>query len=260
MVPSNAQAATAHWSKWEHYCRTLQLDPTLQNIMDPIPYLQVFAYRFRHGRINTTQQPVCSRTVEGALRSIGQTFSSVGAPDPRFTTQGALDFHLKRMLSCYSKQDSPPAHVKPITVPILWHISAQAHLATDPVNQALADMICLAFFFLLRPGKYTGSSSDNQPFTLQDVEFYVGGVRLDKFTPPPDLLLLATFITLEFTTQKNSPRGGHWSWPQRQPPFLPCHRCCPPGPSLAHFCRPAFSAPSLLPSPCDQAPYPHHAP
>lgn len=83
------------------------MDPTLQDLQDPIPFLQVFAYRFRHGLINTSQRPVRSRTVEGALRSVGQTLASVGSPDPRFTAQGKLDFRLKRMLAGYSRQDDP---------------------------------------------------------------------------------------------------------------------------------------------------------
>ena len=207
VVPSNAQAATAHWSKWSAFCTALGVDPTLQNIADPIPYLQVFAYHFRHGQINTTKCPVWSRTVEGALRSVGQAFSSVGSPDPRYTPQGKLDFRLQRMLTCYGKQDPPPMRVKPIPVPILQHIMAQAYLTADLVNQALADMICLAFFFLLRPGEYTGTTSDTQPFCLQDVQFYLGGIHLDKFLVSPDALLSATFVTLEFTTQKNSVRG-----------------------------------------------------
>jgi hypothetical protein len=73
------------------------------------------------------------------------------SPDPRNTQQGKLDFQLvKRMLACYSgEEDPPPNPVKPIPVPILRHIMAQADIAADPVNQAIADMICLSFFFLL---------------------------------------------------------------------------------------------------------------
>jgi hypothetical protein len=131
----------------------------------------------------------------------------MGSPDPRYTAQGKLEFRLKRMLACYAKEDPPPDRVKPIPVPILRHIMAQANLAQNTVNQAVADMICLAFFFLLRPGEYTGTSSDTQPFHFKDVEFYLGGLRLDKNTCTADQLLAATFVTLEFTTQKNSVRG-----------------------------------------------------
>ena len=84
---------------------------------------------------------------------------------------------------------------------------AQAVLAADPVNLALADMICLAFFFLLRPGEYTGTASETQPFQLSDVRFTLGNLPLSTATASQDQLLTATFVTLEFTTQKNSVRG-----------------------------------------------------
>jgi hypothetical protein len=151
VVPSRAKEAVAHWGKWEAFCDEINVDPTLQDVADPIPFLQVFAWRFRTGKINTTRRRVRIRTVEGALRSVGQTLTGMGSLDPQNTLQGKFDFRLKQMLSCYSREDPPPNRVKPIPVPILRHIMAQADLAADPVNQAIADMICLAFFFLLRP-------------------------------------------------------------------------------------------------------------
>jgi hypothetical protein len=207
VVPSSAGAASGHWQLWSTFCASLALDPTLCDVPDPIPYLQVFALRYRRGHINTSRRPVRSRTVEGALRSVGQTLTAVGAPDPRFTAQGDLDFRLRRMFQGYAKADDPPTRVKPVPVPILQHVMAQAILAHDPVNLALADMICLAFFFLLRPGEYTGTVSETQPFHLADVRFTLGHLPLSTATATPDQLLTATFVTLEFTTQKNSVRG-----------------------------------------------------
>jgi hypothetical protein len=144
----------------------------------------------------------------GCLRERWPNAHGNGVPGPtEHPTRRKLDFRLKRMLACYSRKDPPPNRVKPIPVPILRHIMKQADLAADPVNQAIADMICLAFFFLLRPGEYTGTSSETQPFTFQDVSFYLGDLRLDKATATVEQLLAATFVTMEFTTQKNSVRG-----------------------------------------------------
>ena len=42
--------------------------------------------------------------------------------------------------------------------------------------KAIADMIIIAFFYLLRPGEYTDSASDTTPFTLADVQLFVGHV------------------------------------------------------------------------------------
>jgi hypothetical protein len=131
----------------------------------------------------------------------------VGAQDPRLNPVGQIDFRLRRQLAAYARLDDPPARVKPVPVPILRHVMAQAALANDPVAQALADMLCIAFFFLLRPGEYTGTVSDTQPFQLRDVRFFLGDLSLNCATTPAPQLLSASFVTLEFTTQKNSVRG-----------------------------------------------------
>jgi hypothetical protein len=68
-------------------------------------------------------------------------------------------------------------------------------------------MICLAFFFLLRPGEYTGTPSETTPFTLQDIQCWVGQQRYLATTIPLDELPRLTFVTLTFTTQKNGVRG-----------------------------------------------------
>jgi hypothetical protein len=111
------------------------------------------------------------------------------------------------MLAGYSRQDAPPSRVKPLPVPILRHVMAQAVLSQTPFDQAQADLICLAFFFLLRPGEYAGASSDARPFLFSNVHLFFGNQRLDSATAPADHLLTATFVTLEFTSQKNGVAG-----------------------------------------------------
>ena len=207
VVPSRAASTSAQWALWESYCQDIGIPPSLQDVHDPVPYLQVFAYRYRHGIINPSRRPVRSRTVEGALRSVGQTLASVGAPDPRLSPQGRVDFRLQRMLSGYTRTDSPPQRVKPIPVPILRHSMQIAVLSGPAFDLARADMTCLAFFFLLRPGEYAGDTPTAHPFLLRDVRFFMGNLPLHHATAPPDRLLNATFATLEFTTQKNGVRG-----------------------------------------------------
>jgi hypothetical protein len=68
-------------------------------------------------------------------------------------------------------------------------------------------MIVLAFFFLLRPGEYTGTPSDTTPFTLQDVQLWIGHQRFLATTIPIQDLSRVTFVALTFTTQKNGVRG-----------------------------------------------------
>jgi hypothetical protein len=116
------------------------------------------------------------------------------------------------MLRAFKKEDPPPNRVKPVPIQVLRHIAARAHTWNDPVQLATADMIILAFFFLLRPGEYTANNSDTSPFRLQDVQFFIGPTRLDATVATPELIRQATFATLTFTNQKNGVCGeviGH---------------------------------------------------
>ena len=222
VVSSRAAAAVGHWETWCTFCTGLGVDPTLQEYEDPIPFLQVFVYRYRNGIIAPSRKGVRSRTVEDALRSVGQTFASVGTQDPRLNTLGKIDFRIQRQLACYTRQDPPPNRVKPVPVPILMHIVSTALTGGNIFQIATADMIALAFFYLLRPGEYTGTRTESTPFRLCDVQLFQGSARLNLPTASDAALLSATFASLTFTTQKNGVKGeviglGHSGNPEFSP-------------------------------------------
>ena len=72
----------------------------------------------------------------------------------------------------------------------------------DPHFTCIADMIGLAFFFLLRPGEYANSPSDSSPFELRDVQLFRGQQRLNLAVASDAELLTATFSILTFCDQK----------------------------------------------------------
>ena len=82
---------------------------------------------------------------------------------------------------------------------------AQQHATTEAL--AIINMLCLAFFFLCRPGEYTAPTADNATFRLEDVTIYVGNPRVLAPAATPFDLDRATFVTLTFTNQKNAVRG-----------------------------------------------------
>ena len=167
----------------------------------------MFAERYRTGKLAPRNKPVKSRTVEGALRAVGQAFTSMGAPDPRLTSSGKTEFRLARQLRGYSKADDPPSRVKPIPIQVIHHAANLARQHGTIESQAIMNMICMAFFFLCRPGEYTAPTHDNTPFRLCDVTFYIGLRRILAPDASPDDLARATFVCLTFTTQKNGVRG-----------------------------------------------------
>ena len=127
-------------------------DPLLKTVEDKIPILQVFLRRVRFGRCAADKHQVKSRTAEEYIRSVAQTYLSLGAKDPRINDgESDIDFRIRRMLNAYNKKDPPPNRVKPIPVQVIRRILLLAK--NNPTDKALvmeADMIALAFFFLLR--------------------------------------------------------------------------------------------------------------
>jgi len=197
------------WNIWCSFCEDIGADPLLQCLADPIPVLQVFALRYRRGDISASGAPTQKRQVEEALRSVGQALAAMGLPDPRFVRfSSSLDFRLKRQFAGYQRLDPPPKRVKPIPLPVLQFAAAAALRRNNPIAEALSNLIILAFFYLLRPGEYAFSSSEEAaPFRLQDVHLFCGQTKLDTLNTPLEALPSATFCGLEFTNQKNGVRG-----------------------------------------------------
>ena len=201
------RATALHWDRWRTFCVNMAIDPLLQTISDPVFLLQIFAVRYRSGEIAPSGGKVRSRTVEASIRAIGQTIAGVGARDPRLNDSTTVDFRLTRMWASYKRVDAPPKRVKPVPICIIRHILGIAVAANHTATSAIAAMVVLAFFFLLRPGEYTSGSSESTPFTLADVQMFIGSVRLDHMTCPYAMLHRSTFTSLEFTNQKNGIRG-----------------------------------------------------
>jgi hypothetical protein len=139
---------------------------------------------------------------------VGQGFARLGAQDPRLNSSGSIDFRLQHQLAGYAKADPPPARVKPIPLSIVMCCLNLARAEATVSNCAVADMICLAFFFLCRPGEYTVSPKpESSPFLLEDLQLFVGNYRLNVFACSATDLDSATFVSLTFTNQKNCVRG-----------------------------------------------------
>jgi hypothetical protein len=128
--------------------------------------------------------------------------ASLGAPDIRLNQQGHVHYVLQQQLKGYTRHDAPASRVKPIPFTIVDHTNVHA---LTPKDQATADIATLGFFFLLRPGEHTHSTTgaDTQPFRLQDVTFRINAATVNAATGPINLFSLATFVTLTFTKQKN---------------------------------------------------------
>jgi hypothetical protein len=209
VATSRATKTTNTWKLWLEFCNTHELDPRFPTNPDPVPYLQVFGQRLRDGRLSPGNRPVRASTVADTIRMVGQTYKQLGTRDIRLDkTTGQLDFRLQRQLKAFEKQDPAPTRVKPIPFQLVHHTVTTAHKHGQPSNatQATADMICIAFFFLLRPGEYT-YTKNSTPFRLQDVLLYIGQRQLRPHEISAVELNTITAVSLCFTTQKNGVKG-----------------------------------------------------
>jgi hypothetical protein len=151
----------------------------------------------------------------------------MGYSDPRLLPSGKLQFRLSRQLSSYNKSDLPPSRVKPILTSVLLQTIRILRLADHPRATAIADLLTLGFYFLLRPGEYANTpNAESTPFRSQDIHLHAGPTRLSHLLCPLQTLDSATFVCLEFTNQKNGVRGeliglGRSS----NPTFCPVQSC-----------------------------------
>lgn len=200
-----ASSAIKHYQQWLSFTDELGLDPFLEAFTDKVPFLQVFGQRIREGELALNKDPIRARSVEDYLRSVAQTFLAMGSDDPRLNTAGKTDFRISRMIAAWKKEDPPANRVKPIPIQVIRRIAFIAQSLPEDAHtlRATADMIIIAFFYLLRPGEYTDSPSDTTPFSFGDVQLLLGHQRLDLLTCPIALLKEARGGSLTFTTQKN---------------------------------------------------------
>jgi len=213
-----SQRTSSHddtWALWLTFCAQHHVDALLATVTDPIPYLQVFAQRYRDGRLAKNGLPVRSRTVEDTLRAIGQTMASMGAPDRRLIAPNTLDYRLSQQLAGWRRADPAPQRVTPASLRLIDHAHALAILSPSPLQHAVVDMAYIAFFYLNRPGEYAQPTSPDclsAPFRLCDVEFSIGLRVFNASVASLDDIRHATFASLIFSNQKNAVRGekiGH---------------------------------------------------
>jgi hypothetical protein len=161
------------------------VDPYLQTWDDPISIIQVFGERNHDGRLAPLHNALKARRVEDALRAVGQAHVRLGAPDPHKDHHGDIDFRIQRQINAYNKR---------------------YYAARDVASVSIAGMICIAFFFLLRPGEYTGTTSDDTIFRLQNMGLYIRDRKLNLFQCSGAELNAATSVSYTFTTHKNGTR------------------------------------------------------
>jgi hypothetical protein len=138
--------------------------------------------------------------VEKALRHVAQTLQLAGYDDPRKTYGSKeLDLLFRHLLKSYKDDDPAPKPQLALPVPVIQTASSRYEPHYSPRNRAISDLLCMAFFFLLRVGEYTmpspGTITRTVQFRIKDVRLWRNGLLLDNYAPRAQLMT-ADAVTL----------------------------------------------------------------
>ena len=80
----------------------------------------------------------------------------------------------------------------------------------SPRDQAIADVAWITFFFFLWPREYCAGGTDtvSTPFTLRDMQFFVGTQPTQSTKASPATCSATTFFSLLFMMKKHYVKGG----------------------------------------------------
>jgi integrase len=202
-----------NWQHWIEFCSGARRDPYLVNDSKEVQQnlLIAFTQRVRRGYYGRGAR-VQAQTPETALRHVAQTLVLAGYPDPR-RSYGAkeLDLPFSRLLHSYKTDDPPPHPQLALPVSAIESIVVYQHQRRTRIHTVLADLLTLAFFFLLRPGEYCFPNGRTRTRTVQfrrqDIRLYKDGNVLSH-TLPLATLLTADGVRLYLDNQKNGTRGA----------------------------------------------------
>jgi hypothetical protein len=156
-----------YWKAWLKHCR-LYPDNHRGNGLPPANIdnmFLTFAVAVREGKFGLGRQ-VKVQSVAVALRSVAQKYVLGGHPDPRRASpaEHALDLPIARILKRFDDED--PAPEPKLAVPVSTITAVAKKYNFTKHHAAVADMVVVAFFYLLRIGEYTSPSNTHPKRTI----------------------------------------------------------------------------------------------
>jgi hypothetical protein len=157
---------------------------------------------------------VQSSTVSSAITAIGQTIAMACNDNPTKVV-GLEKFlpALQVMIEAYSKEDPPTRKMLLVEVDMPELLVEMGYGKPGTLHaQAIGDLALIAFYYLLRVGKYMAKGKRNNikqtvQFKFKDVSFFkwnkAGILVCLPWDAPPSLIMMADISTLKLDNQKN---------------------------------------------------------
>jgi len=218
VVAQTQKVRLRYWTHWSHFCRTVHnnVDPFLDGVSKAkrVALLEAFARYIREGNAGRGHT-VRAGSVQDALCAVGKIFELDLRPNPIYQ-EGTYRHYWEPLNSILRKyrRDDPRSHPQlavPVTLP--QHLLQQTRSATQPpcpFSQAKADLVNIAFYYLLHVGEYThprSTSTNAKPFKVCDVTFRTANGTLIPNHSPQATLLTAAEATIRMPNQKNGTKG-----------------------------------------------------
>jgi hypothetical protein len=172
--------------------------------------LLTFAVVVREGQYSIGCQ-VKVQSVTATLRAIAQRYILDGHSDPHRASpaQHHLNLPIARLLKKFKDKDPPPQPKLAILVLTIRKIATNYTFSTH--HKAVADLVIIAFFYLLRVGEYTTSLKQEEKRTVPlrkcDTQLWKNGNLLDHELELREQLT-ADSATISNANTKNGTKGA----------------------------------------------------
>ncbi len=201
-----------YWKAWQTHCGLYQYATSKIQVTHILTdRLLTFAVAVREGQYGKGHQ-VQVQFVEFAHRAIAQKHVLDGYPDPRRASpaQQSLDLPIARLLKKYGDEDPPPEPKLAVPISTITAIAEKyrwtAHLS------AVADLVIIAFFYLLRVGEYTSPATPRKKRTIPlrdcDIRLWDSVGHLISHSAGLETLLQADSVTICIAHTKNGTKGA----------------------------------------------------
>jgi hypothetical protein len=195
------------------------LDPYLQGVQytTKVRVLTWFAARVQHGHYGRGKR-FATGTVVGALTAVRQEIALTYGTNPtKIMGSYKLLPRLSQIYNGWRKEDPPTTKQLPVEadVPKLLATRGRNGNASE-LERAIGDLSLIAFYYLLRIGKYTikGERKETKQtvqFEYEDVTFFkknsASNLRCLPRTAPAHLIAPADGATMKLDNQKNGWKG-----------------------------------------------------